>query len=94
MYKIAADRTDKDGNITESRNETVDSFATTIATGGKSAYVELTMSTGLHIVFNVGSKASDYQYVRIFKHDGTLIESVTYANDVVFHSREHTAQRP
>jgi hypothetical protein len=93
MYKITADRTDKDGNITESRCETVDSFATTIATGCKSAYVELTMSTGLHIVLNVGSRASDCQHVRMFKHDGTLIESVTYANDLVFHSR-HTVQRP
>lgn len=92
MYKFIAEKADGNGTVTNTRTFEATSYTSSRHASGKSGDVTIQSAEGLHTPINVSK--SDWQYVRVFDAAGILVESMTFANGMLFRSARHTADRP
>jgi hypothetical protein len=92
MYKFIAEWTDGHGNVISSRTYEAPQYSMAIHPIGKTGDVTLTMDSGLHTPINIGESA--WHLVKVFKPDGTWLESLTCDSGKVLLSKQNVGDRP
>jgi hypothetical protein len=97
MLKIIAEHINRTGVVTETQEHvaiSADCAITRNAPWTGSAYLKA--SDGLDFTLPVGSRLSDFQRVRVFGKDGTVIKSLIYSydEDAAVCTKDEAVDRP
>jgi len=95
MLKVISEQINVAGVVTETQTHAAISADCAIAGNVVGAgTVHVRSAGGVNFQIPVGGKLGDFQRVRVYGKDGTLVGSLTFVDGEVVYAPEHVADKP